>query len=260
MKHPDVFATIVIPPLMLVVSWYFVPIAAWLVVMALFLAFTLLIGKIIVHTWRGALIDERNKISLARLQALLWTTLVISALLVAGVHNARSDKTGPLNITVPPQLWILLGISVTSLVGSGLIKQEKGRRTPDRKAAAIALKKRENQIVASGTQLLKAEGNAEVVANGVLTVNNDPADSRWSDLFANEELGGYGRLDLGKIQMFYITVVVVFAYAVALGAVLGTGDGKVTAFPALSDGILVLLGISHTTYLAAKSVSSTPVS
>jgi hypothetical protein len=63
--------------------------AAWLGTMAFLIAFTVIAGKFITGYWRGALIDDRNQISLSRLQLAVWTVLILSAYLEAALSNVR---------------------------------------------------------------------------------------------------------------------------------------------------------------------------
>jgi hypothetical protein len=63
---------------------------------------------------------------------------------------------------------------------------------------------------------------------------------------------------MGKIQMFYFTLIIVFAYAAALGSLLVHPNGKIAGFPALGNDVVALLGISHATYLTTKAVTRTP--
>jgi hypothetical protein len=261
---------LLIPPAILVAGWLLQPRWGWLTMMALLVAFIVLIGHHIAGAWRGALIDERNKISLSRFQTIVWTVLVVAAFLAAALHNIRTGQPDPLRIAVPSQLWALLGISVTSLVGSGLVKQEKTKRTPEthnaKKTLATALPGVDPTKITpvAGNQLVAAKDpqaprtDDRVVARGVLTVNEHPAESSWSDMFRAEEVGNAGNLDLGKIQMFYFTLIIVFAYAAALGSLLVHPNGKIAGFPALGNEVVGLLGISHATYLTTKAVTRTP--
>lgn len=259
---------VIIPAALVLAAWWFRPLWAWVIAMGLLLVFVVVTGRQIVRLWRGALVDERNKVSLSRFQTVLWTVLVVSALLVAAVHNVRTRQADPLQITVPAELWVLLGISLTSLVGSGLIKQEKGKTSPELETARLALSKDRgvapSKILPVGNELILADdggsggtGNA-IVAMGVLVVNDKPRESSWLDMFRAEEVGSIGRLDLGKIQMFYFTIVVVFSYGAALASLLAGSSGKIDAFPAMSQSIIALLGISHVAYLANKAVPRTP--
>jgi hypothetical protein len=257
-----------LPASVLIAGWFLQPQWGWLVIMSLLATFIVLAGRRIVGPWRGAFVDERNKVSLSRFQTVVWTVLIVAAFLAAALHNIRSNQTDPLRIELPPQLWALLGISATSLVGSGLVKQEKAKRTPDldnaKKSLAATGVPADAVAPAPGNQLVAAADPAApslddpVVARGTLTVNETPDASSWADMFQGEEVGNAGHLDLGKIQMFYFTLVIVLAYAAALGSLLARASGKVTSFPALSDGTVALLGISHATYLTTKAVTRTP--
>jgi len=82
-------------------------------------------GHGILGLWRGLLVDERNKMSLSRLQMILWTIIVLSGFLTVALLNIRSRQADALSITVPPQLWLLIGISTTSLIGAPLILNTK---------------------------------------------------------------------------------------------------------------------------------------
>jgi hypothetical protein len=77
-------------------------------------------------------------------------------------------------------------------------------------------------------------------------------------MFRSDEIGGNKRLDLGKVQMFYFTLIIVFAYAVALAGILTRQHDRIAELPALNPGVIALLGISHAVYLTTKTVSSTP--
>ena len=180
----------------------------WLANIFLLTAFTLLIGHAITGLWRGALIDERNKISLARFQALLWTILILPSLLTAAILNIHRGQPDALAITLPGDLWWLMGISATSLVGSPLIKTTKKDETTNEEAKDKTV------------NLLQKQGvdPNKVAAEGQILVNTDPKNARLSDLFKGDEVGNAAELDLSKLQMFYFTLLIVAAYAVALGS------------------------------------------
>jgi hypothetical protein len=157
----------------------------------------------------------------------------------------------------------LLGISATSLVGSSLIKNEKSTKdVANENEASVKMKKPVRRLGDSGLMVEAADpanpkATDPVVARGVLRVNNDPRDSKWSDMFQSEEVGSAGHLALSKIQMFYFTLILVIAYAAALAMHFTNASGEIGDFPALDNSMIALLGISHATYLAGKSISST---
>jgi hypothetical protein len=64
------------------------PLWAWIAVMILLTAFLSIAGKGVTGFWWGALIDDRNMMSLSRLQIILWTIVVLSGFLAAAMTNA----------------------------------------------------------------------------------------------------------------------------------------------------------------------------
>jgi hypothetical protein len=204
--------------------------------------FAAIAGHGITGYWRGVLIDQRNKISLARLQMVLWTLVALSAFLTAVLANIRLGQTNPTAIALPEELWLLLGISTTSLVGSSLVKVSKQSSVPDAAQRATT-------FADLGKQGVNA---SQLTSDGVIVKNQTTDQARWADLFQGEETGNAAHLDLAKIQMFYFTFVLVLTYCVALGALL-QANGAISEFPAFDASVLALLGISHAGYLASKA-------
>jgi hypothetical protein len=211
--------------------------------MALLTAFVLVAGNGITGLWRGAFIDSRNKISLSRFQMIVWTILLVSAYFTAVTVNISRGQPDPTDIALDPTLWMLMGISTTSLVGSSLIKSQKKASDPPVGSPPAAAREFE---------LLSKQGESSET-EGQLVVNSSPANASWADLFRGEEVTNAGHLDLGKIQMFYFTIIVLFAYGIGLGEMFRTMIYGIEAFPSLSSGIVALLGISHAGYLANKA-------
>ena len=209
--------------------------------------FTTMAGQGITGLWRGLLIDERNKISLSRLQITLWTIVILSGFLTAALSNLASGQPNPLSIAIPGELWLLMGISTTSLVASPLIKSTKKAKTANWGEAGQ-----------TAAQLAKQMGvdsvEGKVASQGQIVVNKSIEDATWSDLFKGEETGNAAHLDLGKVQMFYFTLIVVLVYAVALGTAFAGSAAEISDFPALDRSMVALLGISHGGYLTHKAV------
>jgi hypothetical protein len=61
-----------------------------------------------------------------------------------------------------------------------------------------------------------------------------------ADMFRGEETGNAAFLDLGKVQMFFFTII--------------DGGVPIHEFPALDESIVALLGISHATFLTYQAV------
>jgi hypothetical protein len=210
--------------------------ASWLINLALFVAFLVVVGHGVTGRPLGLLIDDRKKMSLSRLQMVLWTITILSGLLtaalsniglfIAALSNADLQKQlgpsfAPLAILVSSNVWLLMGISTTSLIGSPLLNSNKMR-------------------------------------DGKIETRDDPHDAEVADLFRGEELSNNDVLDLAKVQMFFFTVVLVLAYAVLIGAMFiptaSQINSPITKLPELDPSMITLLGISHAGYLANKAV------
>jgi hypothetical protein len=128
----------------------------------------------------------------------------------------EGQPTTPLSVQIPSEVWVLLGISTTSLVASPLIKHQ----TQDR-----------------------------------VVKNQSATDAKLSDFFRGEQTGDFTQLDLGKVQMFFFTAIVVGAYAIALASMFLTKEfSSITSLPALDGGVIAMLGVSHAGYLTNKAV------
>jgi hypothetical protein len=212
----------------------------WIINMVLILLFIVVTGAGITGGLWGFLIDDRLKrVSLSRFQLVLWTIIIVSALLTMVMFNlgnasqAPQDspvKDDPLNVQVPPEVWGLLGISVVSLASSEYIK---------------------DQHTESPQELAAAPRTASSPAP-----NESTEQASLADMFRGETESSQNFLEIGKVQMFIFTLIVALAYALALGDDLGNTDLTVIErMPELTAGMLTLLGISQAGYIANKAIS-----
>lgn len=276
----------------LAAAWLLPPTQAWPAVIILLVGFFLVLGVSITTRPLGILVTEQNVMSLSRFQTALWTVIVVSALLVIAIarleHPLQPGTNGelpdPLNITLGTHLLALLGISATALVGSPLIAATKKSKTPDANVAQTTAQElvRTGNVPASVTAAAppppaiptapppaaagpSAQDQAVTTsitqnAEGILYKNPTINDASFSDMFEGDEVGNTAHVDLGKVQMFYFTLVVAVAYVAALWKVISDGNLLYAAnfsFPAFSEGMVGLLGISNASYLAYKGVDHT---
>jgi hypothetical protein len=244
------FSLILIVAAMLCIGWFKIGglLAAWIGVMLLLIASLAIIGLGTTGLCKGVLIDDRNMLSLSRFQMVLWTILILSAFITASLSNlaAGVEDEDSLSIKIPEELWILMGISTTSLVGSPLIKSTK-----------YSKETREDDIN-TALEHLKRKGLKEekIEFKGHIIAHKEPEMASFSNLFEGEEAGNAARIDLAKVQMFYFTIILVLSYAVALGKMFA-GGAPIHEFPALDPSMIWLLGISHGGYLVHKAVPHT---
>ena len=220
----------------------------WLGVLLMLVLLIVFAGHMVTGVWRGALVNERNRISLSQIQLVLWTVLVLATFLTGAFINLTLvgyDKP-PLDIEIPASLWVLMGISTTSLIGSPLLASRKKAQNAPVQEEAQAM----NRLVDQGREASTLD------TAGRLLANDHPTDALWSDLFEADEVSRAGRLDMSKIQMTFFTLIVALVYGTTLSNEISTLLAKegFTAFPALHESMVALLGISHAGYLTSKAV------
>jgi hypothetical protein len=194
---------------------------AWLIVLAVLLLLAAGLGVAIKRGLLGILTDERGRYSLSRLQLVLWSLLILS--LLAGVFMGRLTDGSPdnaLDFDIPGELLTVMGISLGSTMTATAIKTSQNNDDP-------------RSIAASDI--------------------TDPP--RLLQIFLEEKgTAADEAIDIGKFQKFWITVILVAAYAAIAGAAVTGAEAAddVTALPGFAESFVVLLGISHAAYLAGK--------
>lgn len=196
---------------------------AWLAIAVLMALFAIVAGHGVTGIGRGVLIDDRHRLSLSRLQMLLWTILVLSGYMAAALSNIGRGMGGPLDVAIPSELLLAMGISTASLVAAPAALAYKQRRRP-----------------------------------GQVPSLPEPRDSHMADLFRGEETTDNQDLDLGKVQMFLFTVVLVVGYALALGDQFAAQQGMISSLPNIDSAVVTLLAISHAGYLTKKAAPTGP--
>ncbi|MDR7866514.1 MAG: hypothetical protein RIN56_06805 [Sporomusaceae bacterium] len=201
----------------------------------------------------GILIGNRNMMSLSRFQAVLWTIIVLAAYITIVFVRIRAGSElvpEPLAVEIDWRLWALMGISYASSYFSPLIVNNKAvKATPsDEEVERIATKFD-----------LKAD-EVKSASNGVVYANPDISQADLADMFEGDEIGDAAYVDISKVQMFLFTVVAVISYeALVINTIMTVPPDKIVSFPALSEGFLAILGISHAGYLSSKTVTSTKI-
>jgi hypothetical protein len=195
----------------------------------------------------GIFIDARNKISLSRFQMVLWTILVAAAVWTAFAWNVTATSGHlPADFTIPDQLYLALGISgVTGLVGTPFLLSIKRLQSPDQQQF-------DTQVAQRTPSGANKAGNA-----GTVVTKSTPADADWSDIFRGDETGNYFATDIGKLQNFLFTIIVVASYGAALYFLFAAtaASAPVGKFPDFSPTLTGFLAISHAAYLGGKALA-----
>ncbi|HKE56773.1 MAG TPA: hypothetical protein VKB46_08730 [Pyrinomonadaceae bacterium] len=217
----------------------------YVMVMGLMILFMAVTGIRISGRPAGILINERNIMSLARFQIVLWTIIILSAFLTAAVLRIYSGISNALAIGLDEKLWALLGISTASLIGSPLLQSPKKVQVP----------KEEEVNKAKG-----ALNETSIETQGLLYRNPTIADAAFSDMFEGDEVSNTAYIDVAKTQMFFFTVVAALSYSIDLTKWISGTSVTATdaAFPLVSSGLVAILGISHAGFLTGASTTHTP--
>jgi hypothetical protein len=216
---------------------------------ALLMAMALIgIGLGVTGRMFGAAIDDRNRVSLSKLQMLMWTILAVAALttlLTYWLHHFYVIVPGSLpakNVIIPGDLLLAMGISATSFVATPLL---------------LSLKSGEEPTDDDKDDLATARGVSDLSNQGKVDSRDDPAEARFSDIFHGDEVGNALSIDVSKVQQIFISLLLIGLYGGAIFS-LFTGDmTKVQGLPAMDKTFVELLGISHASYLAYKAAPKT---
>jgi hypothetical protein len=251
-------------------DWGRTRVVAWLVDMVLILAVVVALGHAIRGGWFGWLVNQENRMSLTRLQIVLWTTLTVAAVVVAGVTNLiGSASTGlseraatAFDIVIPDQLWLLLGINVGSAAGTAILLGSKRREDPTPEALVRNGFTSETRAMVGGVEVpiaaARTVATGTQVADGILTKNVAPEQARFTDLFSGDELPNSPYLDIGKVQMFLFTAVAVLTYGLLVAAAFSAKAPEPFAFPTFNESLITLIAVSHVGYLANLAPNRTP--
>jgi hypothetical protein len=244
---------------------------SWLLTLGALTAFTMVVSDGITgRFWQGWLINEQYRVSLSRLQVFLWTVIIFSCFATAVSINIKAGLgIGALEIAIQKELWIAMGISATSLVGSPLIltgkkrksryaglsdsaeETERDKRTARRMRVLLA-----ERLRGAGSLAEQPKNETDLVdrrAEGVVYHNEELQEACLSDLFRGEELSNFDVVDIARLQAFFFTVVLVVTYGINAVAYLAKAD-QVTELPTLGASGLSLLAMSTGIYLTGKAV------
>ncbi len=223
--------------------------STWACTAGLVAAFIALSGTALNGRPAGILIDNRNRVSLSKFQATLWTVLVVSALVT--ISAARFHVVGfseALEITIPGELLVAMGISAVSLVATPALLSAKTADTPSPELAGEAADK-------------LGIPRHTVRSAGKVFGRTDAGAAQWLDMLRGEEVSNASTPDLGKVQQFLVSLFLVCVYAASIWAALSVSPPQdiealpqhLEALPPLGEDFVWLMAVSHASYLAYKA-------
>lgn len=230
--------------------------------MAAFVLLLLAVGLAKKGLWFGVLIDDRNRISMARTQQVAWTALLIGAMAIMGWFNSTgislidqsARHTLDLFPYMVPALWAALGINlVATPFLSDVILNRKDAATTNPQPNPPAT---------------PALGVRTLLTPAHIATKRSANEAAWTDLITGETEGNEQAIDISRVQHLVISGTLLTTYLMALADALGDVGGPsimsamaanksiFTDMPGVGTGtFLGLLGISHAGYLIFKANS-----
>ena len=184
-------------------------------------------------------IDTRDTWSLTKFQLGLWTFAIIPVLIAFVLSRATKDPATAWDISVPGELWAVMGIALGSSSLSIAIKSQKNGDPTDADAAALA----------AGDRILTRVSASK---------------ARFFDMLTYDEgAAALKRIDVTKFQAFVFTIALVTTFlwnALWLFAK-AKSPVELSAIPGFNQTAVGVLGVSHAGYLVAKAIpqNGTPV-
>lgn len=217
--------------------------AQWLFVAAVLVAMCIGAGLIVNGRVDGILVDERRRLSLSRLQWVIWFVVLVSAFFVATVLNVQGGQANPFP-EMQAELFGLIGLASGSAVLSNLIVDSKKSAQGVKAVEAVAPTKHAGAV----------PGNI-----GNIDLNAEPIEASWKDLYCGEEIANRDVVDVSRLQQLVTTLLLVMVYVGLLWRDLDSAafTGEFLKMPAVSTTFLGLLGASHAGYLAYKATPKT---
>ncbi len=227
----------------------------------------------------GALIDERNRLSLSRTQMVAWTIVLLGGYSVLAMFNVallashgreqlQAVAVGASTVqsafslfpSMDPSLWAVLGISVA--VSPYLSRRILPFQTVDEEAGGAA---RELEVRPTAPQ----PANMPAGSPRPLDSRASASEASWSDLFQGEWAADADHVDVSRLQHLVITGLLLASYTVllieyvqALGGTsvlvaMKTGAPVFTSMPPVDGTFVGLLALSHAAYLGFKALPET---
>ena len=198
----------------------------------------------------GALVDRRNRISLNRLQFVMWSLIILSALsatfVAAAFERTPGGDAGSSSMWAIPKvnqhLLGLVGISTASMVTAGAVKRSKETRA--KMASSQVARLREAAAESGSTELQLAA--AREAARPELPMIPPSMRPSFAQVFLEEEGQQAGAVvSVTKFQNLVLTLLA------AIALVLMIWEKKNLSFD-LDPQFLALLGASHAGYVGGK--------
>lgn len=233
----------------------------WIVILAALAVALVLLGFATTGVWVGLVMNSRYLVSMSRVQATLWSLVVLGTLLAFTLQRLRGGDGDAWRVGIPPEVLGVVGVAGTSYVAANGILSRKTHLELDRQEAA----KQAEVLVRTFPEYAQDETGAQVLSRkeatavaasdhvGALFRNGSPEDARLWDMLEGDEYGNAHAIDFAKVQVLVLTLIAIVAFCAAVWTLLGAvEDGPLDQLPGVGSGLLEVLGVSHLGYVGGK--------
>ena len=214
----------------------------FLVVVLLLAAGLALVGWAKCNRALGAFIDDRNRVSLSKLQMGAWTVVVLAAFATTAVFNMHAVAGGgtlsALKLQIPGELLLAMGISATSFVATPGILSLKMNQTPSNTPL---------------TPLQASYKGGQFTRKGNVINFDSVGQASIGDIFSGDEISNAAFIDMSKVQQVFVTAILLVCYVLYIFNVLSSSESFIGTLPTIDKSFVWLMGISHASYLAYKA-------
>lgn len=220
----------------------------WAAVLASLLIVSVLAGHLANGRWIGVFIDERNRISLGRLQWMAWFLVLFSAYFTGAVWDiAFGDLPA-----VETNLFGLIGITTGSAVVANAVVESKKK---DQGVTPNAVPPAPAPGLSAAAVAAAPPATADDLRAGKVDINASPMDASFADLFLGEDVTNRQSVDASRLQKFIITILLITVYLEMLWSAFVDASQTYHAFsmPIVGTNFLGMLGVSHAAYLVSKA-------
>ena len=191
----------------------------WIIIFSTMIFFLGHISYCLGGTTKAILTNKLKRYDLSLLQLISWTLLIISTLFTSVIYNIRLEEINPLQISIQDEILFLIGIDFTVAIGTPLINSSKDSNK-----------------------------------NEILVGNLTRKDAKFGELFLGDMDSNNSNIDIGKIQVFLISVLLIFVYSIQCYNLFSEANTKITSLPTFDASMITLLTISNFAYLGKKAI------
>ena len=233
-------------------GWVPNPVIVWVVSMILIVLILGVIGLGFRKGFWGVLVNSANRYSLSQLQMILWTIVLIAAVVAYAVWRKHVGLE-TMGFEIPAIVMALLGLSTASLVGSPLIFSQKDPKVaPPREEKPLLLDLVTGEEIANKDTIDLSRVQMLIFTLIAVSAYAAALSAQMGDVSTLGDIPD----DCKKFDYLSASYKSIKdTEALKTLTKLCVGKNLLQGFPTFSEGLLAIIAISHAGYLTLKAVN-----